>query len=105
MALTETQKDELFAVIRDLQSDGLNRKAVVDVLIDDHQVSMASAYRYWQEAQPQQPSLQQQTIGGEAITALQDLLRGAQAREDWEAVERLAEKLANISAKLKINHL
>ena len=106
MALTLQQKEEIFAVVRDLQADGLNRKAVVDVLMDDHNVSMASAYRYWQEAQPQQqPSQQQQSIGAEAVAALQDLLRGAQAREDWDAVERLAEKLANVSAKLKLTHL
>lgn len=97
--------DELRAVIADLKADGLCRKEVVDVLIDDHNVSMATAYRYWQEAQPKEPTPQQQSIGGEAVTALQDLLRGAQAKEDWEAVERLAEKLANVSAKLKLSHL
>ena len=105
MALTDTQRDDLFAAIRDLQADGLNRKAIVDVLIDDYNVSMASAYRYWQEAQPKDPTPQQQSIAGEAVAALQDLLRGAQAREDWDAVERLAEKLATVSAKLKITHL
>lgn len=97
--------DELRAVIADLKADGLCRKEVVDVLIDDHNVSMATAYRYWQEAQPTEPTSQQQSIGGEAVAALQDLLRGAQAKEDWEAVERLAEKLANVSAKLKLSHL
>lgn len=97
--------DELRAVIADLKADGLCRKEVVDVLIDDHNVSMATAYRYWQEAQPKEPTPQQQSIGGEAVAALQDLLRGAQAKEDWEAVERLAEKLANVSAKLKLSHL
>ena len=97
--------DELRAVIADLKADGLCRKEVVDVLIDDHNVSMATAYRYWQEAQPKEPTSQHQSIGGEAVAALQYLLRGAQAKEDWEAVERLAEKLANVSAKLKLSHL
>ena len=105
MALTETQKDELFAVIRDLQADGLNRKAVVDVLIDDHQVSMASAYRYWQEAQPKEPQSLQDNPGKIALEALLDLLRAAQARDDAEAVQSLAKDIANISAKLKLTCL
>ena len=102
MALTLQQKDEIFAVIRDLQADGLNRKAVVDVLIDDHEVSMASAYRYWQEAQPKDPQPLQDNPGKIALEALLDLLRAAQARDDAEAVQSLAKDIANISAKLKL---
>lgn len=105
MALTLQQKDEIFAVIRDLQSDGLNRKAVVDVLIDDHEVSMASAYRYWQEAQPKDPQPLQDNPGKIALEALLDLLRAAQARDDAEAVQSLAKDIANISAKLKLTCL
>jgi len=102
MALTLQQKEEIFAVIRDLQADGLNRKAVVDVLIDDHEVSMASAYRYWQEAQPKDPQPLQDNPGKIALEALLDLLRAAQARDDAEAVQSLAKDIANISAKLKL---
>ena len=102
MALTLQQKEEIFAVIRDLQADGLNRKAVVDVLIDDHEVSMASAYRYWQEAQPKDPQPLQDNPGKIALEALLDLLRAAQARDDTEAVQSLARDIANISAKLKL---
>ena len=105
MALTLQQKDELFAVIRDLQADGLNRKAVVDVLIDDHDISMASAYRYWQEAQPKEPQALQENPGKIALEALLDLLRAAQARDDAEAVQSLAKDIANISAKLKLTCL
>jgi len=105
MALTLQQKEEIFAVIRDLQADGLNRKAVVDVLIDDHEISMASAYRYWQEAQPKEPQPLQDNPGKIALDALLDLLRAAQARDDAEAVQSLAKDIANLSAKLKINHL
>jgi len=102
MALTLQQKEEIFAVIRDLQADGLGRKAVVDVLIDDHEVSMASAYRYWQEAQPKDPHPLQDNPGKIALEALLDLLRAAQARDDAEAVQSLAKDIANISAKLKL---
>ncbi|MGA1564503.1 MAG: hypothetical protein ACO35C_07840 [Pontimonas sp.] len=102
MALTLQQKEEIFAVIRDLQADGLGRKAVVDVLIDDHEVSMASAYRYWQEAQPKDPQPLQDNPGKIALEALLDLLRAAQARDDAEAVQSLAKDIANISAKLKL---
>lgn len=105
MALTLQQKDEIFAVIRDLQADGLNRKAVVDVLIDDHEISMASAYRYWQEAQPKEPQPLQDNPGKIALEALLDLLRAAQARDDAEAVQSLAKDIANISAKLKLTCL
>ena len=105
MALTLQQKDEIFAVIRDLQADGLNRKAVVDVLIDDHEISMASAYRYWQEAQPKEPHALQDNPGKIALEALLDLLRAAQARDDAEAVQSLAKDIANISAKLKLTCL
>ena len=105
MALTLQQKEEIFAVIRDLQADGLNRKAVVDVLIDDHEVSMASAYRYWQEAQPKDPQPLQDNPGKIALEALLDLLRAAQARDDAEAVQSLAKDIANISAKLKLTCL
>ena len=105
MALTLQQKEELFAVIRDLQADGLDRKGVVDVLIDDHQVSMASAYRYWQEAQPKEPQPLQDNPGKIALEALLDLLRAAQARDDAEAVQSLAKDIANISAKLKLTCL
>jgi DNA-binding GntR family transcriptional regulator len=102
MALTLQQKEEIFAVIRDLQADGLGRKAVVDVLIDDHEISMASAYRYWQEAQPKDPQPLQDNPGKIALEALLDLLRAAQARDDAEAVQSLAKDIANISAKLKL---
>lgn len=105
MALTLQQKEEIFAVIRDLQADGLNRKAVVDVLIDDHEISMASAYRYWQEAQPKDPQPLQDNPGKIALEALLDLLRAAQARDDAEAVQSLAKDIANISAKLKLTCL
>ena len=105
MALTLQQKEEIFAVIRDLQADGLNRKAVVDVLIDDHEISMASAYRYWQEAQPKEPQPLQDNPGKIALEALLDLLRAAQARDDAEAVQSLAKDIANISAKLKLTCL
>ena len=105
MALTLQQKEEIFAVIRDLQADGLNRKAVVDVLIDDHEISMASAYRYWQEAQPKEPQPPQDNPGKIALEALLDLLRAAQARDDAEAVQSLAKDIANISAKLKLTCL
>ena len=105
MALTLQQKDEIFAVIRDLQADGLNRKAFVDVLIDDHEISMASAYRYWQEAQPKEPQPLQDNPGKIALEALLDLLRAAQARDDAEAVQSLAKDIANISAKLKLTCL
>jgi len=105
MALTLQQKEEIFAVIRDLQADGLGRKAVVDVLIDDHEVSMASAYRYWQEAQPKDPQPLQDNPGKIALEALLDLLRAAQARDDAEAVQSLAKDIANISAKLKLTCL
>ena len=105
MALTFQQKEEIFAVIRDLQADGLGRKAVVDVLIDDHEISMASAYRYWQEAQPKEPQPLQDNPGKIALEALLDLLRAAQARDDAEAVQSLAKDIANISAKLKLTCL
>lgn len=105
MALTLQQKEEIFAVIRDLQADGLNRKAVVDVLIDDHEISMASAYRYWQEAQPKEPQPLQDNPGKIALEALLDLLRAAQARDDAEAVQSLAKDIATISAKLKLTCL
>ena len=105
MALTLQQKEEIFAVIRDLQADGLGRKAVVDVLIDDHEISMASAYRYWQEAQPKKPQPLQDNPGKIALEALLDLLRAAQARDDAEAVQSLAKDIANISAKLKLTCL
>ena len=105
MALTLQQKEEIFAVIRDLQADGLSRKAVVDVLIDDHEISMASAYRYWQEAQPKEPQPLQDNPGKIALEALLDLLRAAQARDDAEAVQSLAKDIANISAKLKLTCL
>ena len=105
MALTPQQKEEVFAVIRDLKADGLGRKAIVDVLIDDHEISMASAYRYWQEAQPKEPEPLQDNPGKIALEALIDLLRAAQARDDAEAVQSLARDIATVSSKLKLNHL
>jgi orotate phosphoribosyltransferase len=102
----ELTQEDAAAAIRDLLADGMSRKEVVNVLTDDHGVPLSTAYRWFKEQTESQTERGEAcNVGHEAITALQDLLRAAQARQDDEAIERLAEKLANTASKLKINFI
>jgi len=89
----------------DLLADGLSRKEIIDVLCDRHDVPLSTAYRWFKDAAPAKNAPGQTNIAHEAIAAMRDLLMAAQARQDDEAIERIAEKLAKMTGQLKIAHI
>lgn len=101
MAAQKFTEAEAHAAIQDLLADGLSRKEIIDVLCDQHDVPLSTAYRWYKDAAPAKAE-GQTNLAHEAVAAMRDLLLAAQARQDDEAIERIAEKLAKMTSQLKI---
>ena len=104
---TQVNKEDMRAAVRDLFSDGFNRKEVMEKLRDQFGISSATAYRRIGEAMPEAESELSDTykVADLAIGALARLLMEAEDQGRAEDMERLAVSLAKVASQLKSAHI
>ena len=105
--MSEASKDELRAAVVDLFNDGYSRKVVAEKLMDQFNISSATAYRRIAEAQPDAEHNLEDTyrVADLAIGALARMLMRAEDEGRVEDTERLAVNLAKVASQLKQAHI
>lgn len=86
----ESFREDALQVIKSLHSEGLSRKEIVSVLVDDHGVPQSSAYRFYQafaenldEPWDAKPT---STLRSKALQTLGILLEQAEDKGDQEKI-------------------
>ena len=103
----QVSKDELRAAVVDLFNDGYSRKNVATKLMEDFNISSATAYRRIAEAMPDMDYDLADTykVADLAIGALARQLMRAEDEDRVADIERLACSLAKVASQLKQNHI
>ena len=105
--MADVSKDELRAAVVDLFNDGYSRKNVATNLMEQFDISSATAYRRIAEAQPDSDYDLADTykVADLAIGALARALMRAEDEGRMEDTERLAVNLAKVASQLKQSHI
>ena len=94
---------EQLAAARDLLAGGTSRKEAVELLVDQFQISPATAYRRVADAADAlEPDGEMVDLAEEALATMVRLMRSAEALGDEETAMKRAEALAGAVSKLKI---
>ena len=86
----ESFREDALQIIKSLHTEGLGRKEIVSVLVDDHGVPQSSAYRFYSTftASLEEPwdASPVNTLRSKALQSLEILLEQAEDKGDQEKI-------------------